>query len=399
MQYYREISSNIAELVSEFTGIVVTGARQVGKTTLLKQLFPDHNYVSLDLPSTAEMANQNPDLFLKKYAPPLIVDEVQYAPELFRYLKIWIDQNRESKGQLILTGSQKFTLMKGITESLAGRIGFLELEPLSIHEINRGQKEFNKKIYNNLDLPNLMERGFYPELWKEKKRSFKYYYEGYLRTYLERDIRGIVNVNNLNDFEKFLRICASRSGQILNKSEIAKDVGVRMNTINSWISVLEASNQITLLNPFYENFGKRLVKSPKLYFNDVGLCLFLVGLDGESILESPMLGFAFETLVFNELTKQIKNDHNFNQLYFYRDNQDREVDFILLKKGKVHFIETKWSKKPEIRYAKKLEKISLDMKSKTYGLGDRIIISRVDDPYEIIPNVTAISIFDYISAH
>lgn len=162
MQYLREISSKIRQLALEFPGIVVTGARQVGKTTLLQELFPEHRYVSLDLPSLAEMSNKNPDLFLQKYPPPLIIDEVQYAPELFRYLKIWIDNHRELKGQLILTGSQKFSLMKEISDSLAGRIGFIELEPLSIFELNQ---RLPKKL-DNIDLLRITERGFFPELWK-----------------------------------------------------------------------------------------------------------------------------------------------------------------------------------------------------------------------------------------
>jgi len=389
MQYIREISKKINKLSMEFPVLVLTGARQVGKTTLLRELFPDHNYVSLDLPSAAEFAEQNPDLFLKKYPPPLIVDEVQYAPKIFRNLKVWIDQNRDLKGQIILTGSQKFILMKEISDSLAGRIGIVELEGLSLFEIQKEQK------INNTDLPEILERGFFPELWKEKDRDYNSYYQSYLNTYLERDIRQIINVVNILDFEKFLRILASRTGQILEKSSLAKDVGVRLNTINSWLSVLEASNQIVILMPYFENFGSRSIKSPKFFFSDVGFCMYLLGLDQQTVIDSMMIGHLWENLVFTELRKRNLAHQKLGQFWYYRDSQGREVDLIFVHDGVADFIETKWSTKPDLKSAKIIEDISQRLKSKVVKAGRRTIISRTNDQYAVIEGVETSSIFEY----
>ncbi len=389
MQYHREISNKIKQLSKEFPVVVVTGARQVGKTTTLQQLFPQHNYVTLDIPSAAKFAEENPDLFLKKYPPPLIIDEIQYAPGIFRNLKVWIDQNRDLKGQLILTGSQKFNLMKEVSDSLAGRVGIVEMEPLSIFEIQ------GKEKISHLNIVEFFERGFYPELWKERSRSPSLYYQSYLNTYLERDVRQIVNVTNLLDFEKMLRLLATRVGQTLEKSSLAKDVGVKVNTITSWLSVLEASNQIVFLQPYYENFGSRLIKSPKFFFSDIGLCLHLLGLDQKSVLDSPILGSLWENLVFMELRKRNLSQIQQGQFWYYRDSTAREVDLLYVMKGKVHFIETKWSSQPDKKSSVVMETIASQLKSKSVKLGSTTLISRTENPYHLTEKTITKSIFDF----
>lgn len=390
MEYTREISNKIMSLSKEFPALALTGARQVGKTTLLKKLFPHHSYVSLDIPSTADLAENNPDLFLKRYSVPLVIDEVQYAPKLFRHLKIWIDQNRNQKGQLIMTGSQKFNLMKEVSESLAGRVALLELEPLSLFELQQ-----HEAVSPN-HYPTFMVRGFFPELWKEKSRSITTYYHSYLNTYIERDVRQIVNIGNTLDFEKFIRVCAGRTGQILVKSELAKDVGVTVNTINSWLSVLEASNQILFVQPYFENFGKRLVKSPKMFFADTGLLIFLLGLDEESLLSSPLIGSLWENLVFIELRKRWLASNSTGHFWYYRDQLAREVDLLFVSRGKVHFIETKWTTSPDLRSATKIETIASDLKSKNVKRGSISIIARNKDPLKVTHDCTSYNLMDFL---
>ena len=243
----RNFSEEIRALAAQFPAIALTGARQTGKTSLLQRLFPGHTYVTLDVPSTAELADKDPETFLARHPPPLVVDEVQYAPRLFRHLKVFIDSDRHNMGRFILTGSQLFPLMKGVTESLAGRIGIIELENLSCHEL----RQHNYQFSTLQEQTRLLARGTFPELWRVPESDAFRFYESYLATYLERDVRQLVNVGQLRDFERCLRACAVRSGNLLNKADIARDVGVSPPTINAWISALQASGQIVLLEPFF----------------------------------------------------------------------------------------------------------------------------------------------------
>jgi predicted AAA+ superfamily ATPase len=264
MYITRQITPKIKALASQFPAVILTGARQVGKSTLLKTEFPHFNYVTLDLPSLAELAENDPKSFLAQHPAPLIIDEIQYAPKLFRHLKIAIDEDRHAMGRYILAGSQKFVLMKEVADSLAGRAAILNLEALSAAELG---------LTKDSDWQNVLHRGFYPELWRQPDMSNSSFFASYLASYLERDVRQILNVKNLRDFERFIRACAARSAQLLNMSDLARDVGIKSQTAREWLSVLEASNQISLLEPFFENVGKRIVKSPKLYMNDPGfLC-------------------------------------------------------------------------------------------------------------------------------
>ncbi len=381
MMYHREIKNKILSISKQFPAIILTGARQTGKTTLLKSLFTDFNYISLDLPSDAEMAENDPEAFLTRNKPPLIIDEAQYAPAIFRHLKMAIDKNRDLKGQYLLTGSQKFNLMKEVSDSLAGRCAWLELESLSIKEI------VQKTDYQFLKLDEVcrgLTRGFLPELWANQELDQTVYYRSYLATYLERDVRQILNITSLRDFERFIRVCAARTGQILNKSDMAKDVGVTLNTINQWLSVLEASNQITLLEPYFQNIGKRVVKSPKLYFNEIGLLSFLLNLKPDNVAESPFIGHLWENFVFSELNKKIKNQADGGTLWFYRDNQNNEVDFLWEHDNRLDFMEVKWTQKPSEKAYKsllKVYKLFLKANMPHLKIGNSYILCRTPTSY------------------
>ncbi len=342
--YPRDIAPAVRRLAAHFPAVVVTGARQTGKTTLLTKLFPGHRYVSLDLPAEAQLAEEDPQIFLARHPPPLLVDEVQYAPKLFRYLKVEIDRDRSANGRFILTGSQKLNLMREVSDSLAGRCGVLELEALTVREL--GSTFTEREAAEGA--PEVLVRGFMPQLWKDLELRPVDFFRSYQATYLERDVRQFLNVASLRDFDRFMRAASVRSGQLLNKTELAKEVGVSAKTINAWLGVLEATNQITLLEPWFVNVGKRLAKTPKLYFNDVGLLCFLLGLNREVVAESYLIGAIWETLVFGELRKHLRVEAPEASIWFYRD-QSREVDFVIDKDGRLTLAESKWTEAPAER--------------------------------------------------
>lgn len=373
MLFNREISSKIESLAQNFPCVVVTGARQVGKTTLLKSLYPNHNYISLDLPSLAEEAENNPESFFEKHPAPLLIDEVQYAPAVFRYLKIAIDQQRHQMGQFILTGSQKFVLMKEVSESLAGRAAIVDMENLSLKDLGPSKSNHWNSI---------LAKGFYPELWRNPKLKAQDFYSSYLATYLERDVRQILNVSSLRDFERFIRSCAARSAQILNYSDLARDIGIKPETARQWIAVLEASNQVTLLEPYFANVGKRIAKSPKIYWNDPGFMSFLMGLDETTIDKSPMIGALWETLVFAELRKQKQIASSPSTLWFYRDAQGVEVDFLKIGGAQIHLLEAKWTENPNERWFHNLTKVAEVLKKdRTQNQGELILVCRSSHSY------------------
>lgn len=331
-------------LAAHFPAVVVTGARQTGKTTLLTKLFPEHRYVSLDLPAEAQLAEEDPGTFLARHPPPLLVDEVQYAPRLFRYLKVEIDRDRSANGRFILTGSQKLNLMREVADSLAGRCGVLELEALTVHEL--GEVFAEREAAEGA--AEILVRGFMPQLWKDLALRPADYFRAYQATYLERDVRQFLNVASLRDFDRFMRAAAVRSGQLLNKTELGKEVGVSTKTINAWLSVLEATNQVTVLEPWFVDVGKRLAKTPKLYFNDVGLLCFLLGLNRDVVAESYLVGAIWETFVFGELRKYLRVDAPEATVWFYRD-QSREVDFVIDRDARLTLAEAKWKEYPAER--------------------------------------------------
>ena len=342
--YPRDIAPAVRRLAAHFPAVVVTGARQTGKTTLLTKLFPRHRYVSLDLPAEAQLAEEDPQTFLARHPPPLLVDEVQYAPKLFRYLKVEIDRDRSANGRFILAGSQKLNLMREVSDSLAGRCGVLELEALTVREL--GSTFTGREAAEGA--PEVLVRGFMPQLWKDLELRPVDFFRSYQATYLERDVRQFLNVASLRDFDRFMRAASVRSGQLLNKTELAKEVGVSAKTINAWLGVLEATNQITLLEPYFVNIGKRLAKTPKLYFNDVGLLCFLLGLNRDVVAESYLIGAIWETLVFGELRKHLRVEAPEASIWFYRD-QSRELDFVIEKDGRLTLAESKWTEVPAER--------------------------------------------------
>lgn len=340
MQYERDIYG-LKRALSQFPCVVLTGARQAGKSTLLRSLLPQHTYVTLDLPSLADQANRDPEQFLARNPPPLLIDEVQYAPHLFRHLKVAIDTQRHSMGRFVLTGSQKFVLMKEVSESLAGRAAVLELETLSFEEI----AQHHPYPKSPAQLTHALTRGGFPELWRDPNIDAALFYESYLATYLERDVRQILNVASLRDFERFIRACAARSAQLLDKAALGRDVGVSSKAANDWLSVLESSNQIHLLEPYFQNLTKRVVKSPKLYFSDTGLLCHLLGLDAATLIKSPYLGSVWETAVYAQLRKARRDRRD--TLWFYRDAQQHEVDFLIASGNTRHLVEAKWTETPD----------------------------------------------------
>lgn len=318
--------------------VVLTGARQTGKTSTFRRLFPDHAFVSLDLPTEAEQAEKEPQTFLQRHAPPVIIDEVQYAPALFRNLKVAIDENRSKHGQYLLTGSQKFSLMKSVSESLAGRADIVELETLSFAEIRAALPETTVEF--------TIVRGGFPELYANPAIDHVAFYNSYLATYLERDVRSLANVGSLRDFERFLRACALRSANLLNKADLARDVGIAPSTANHWLSTLEASGQIVLLEPWFSNRTKSIIKSPKLYLADSGLLCALLNIQTEQALrDSPAAGAVWETYVFAQLRARERRAGRVNSLFFWRD-RTREVDFVTEIGGRLELFEAKWAEIP-----------------------------------------------------
>lgn len=388
----REISNKILELSGSFPALILTGARQTGKTSLLRRLFPDHRYVGLDLRVLAEQAEDSPDSFLRDHPPPVVIDEVQYAPGLFRHLKVAIDRDRQKKGQFILTGSQKFTLMKEVSDSLAGRCALLSLPGLSLRE----RKVAGWQATDTGSLGNLLVRGGFPELWAEPAIPVREYYQAYLATYLERDLRQVLNVGSLRDFERFLRACAARSSQLLNKSDLARDVGISQTTAGEWISALEASNQLTLLEPFFANVGKRLVKSPKLYFNDTGLLCFLLGLSPESIGSSALTGAVWENFVLVELATWLALYHPEWSLWFYRDQQNREADFLVQGPFQhVRIIDAKWAEMPKAESFKPLEQVAASVaRARGVEKVELALVSRIDATRRLGEDRALVSAFD-----
>lgn len=336
----RDIESRLHQSVRTRPVVVLTGARQTGKTSTLRRLFPDFSFVSLDLPTEAEQAEHEPQAFLRRYPAPAMIDEIQYAPALFRHLKSVVDANRNRYGQYLLTGSQKFTLMRGVSESLAGRADILELETLSLAE--------TRAAIPHTTIEAAIVRGGFPELHANPEIDSVAFYNSYLATYLERDVRSLANVGSLRDFERFLRACALRSANLLNKADLARDVGVAPSTANQWLSILEASGQVALLEPFFSNRTKSIVKSPKLYLTDTGLLCALLNVHSEDALrQSPAVGAIWETFVYSQLRKRERRKARSGNLFFWRD-RTREVDFVVEAVGRVELLEAKWTELADV---------------------------------------------------
>jgi len=315
----RNIEKVIKEACRYFSVITVTGPRQSGKTTLVKQLFSDYQYFSLENPDTKLLAINDPLGFLQSHDEGIILDEVQNAPQLFSYIQGLVDENHNRK--FILSGSSNFALLKNISQSLSGRTAVFELLPLSYSEVS------NLTVQKSID--DILFDGLYPAVYSGEKTPF-FLYPNYVKTYLDRDVRDLLNVKNNVQFHTFLRLCAGRIGSLFNASELANEVGVSVTTINAWLSVLQASYIVYLLPPYFENIRKRLTKHPKLYFIDTGLACYLLDIENSTQLNrDKMRGHLFENFVVMEFLKKRYNEGKDSNLYFYRDSNQNEVDLIL----------------------------------------------------------------------
>ncbi len=380
----REIEPRLLRSARTRPVVVLTGARQTGKTSTFLRLFPDHEFVSLDLPTEAEQAEKEPQNFLQRHPVPVIIDEVQYAPDLFRYLKVAVDATRRRSGQFLLTGSQKFTLMKSVSESLAGRADIAELETLSLAEIRGALPETTPE--------SAIVRGGFPELHADPDIDHLAFYHSYLATYLERDVRSLANVGSLRDFERFLRACALRSANLLNKADLARDVGISPTTANHWLSVLEASGQVVLLEPWFSNRTKSIVKSPKLYLADTGLLCALLNIRSEKDLrQSPAAGAIWETFVFAQLRARERRAGRAQSLFFWRD-RTREVDFVVDVGGRLELFEAKWAEVPAPADAVNLDFVrNVVGKSRIVG---GAIVCRTANSYPLADGVRVLSVLD-----
>jgi predicted AAA+ superfamily ATPase len=317
----RAAHQRLLRLAAGFPIVAITGPRQSGKTTLTRMAFPDKEYLSLEDPDIRSLAEQDPRGFLSRLPDGAILDEAQRAPQLFSYLQTHVDAHAKP-GMFVLTGSQQFGLLSGISQSLAGRVGLVQLLPFSVSELKAA-----KRLPSSLDA--LLFRGLYPALY-DRDISPGDWFAGYMTTYIERDVRQLVNVRDLSAFQRFVKMCAARVGQLLNLSSLAGDCGITHNTAASWISVLEASYIIYLLRPHHRNFNKRLVKAPKLYFVDAGMAGWLLGIREEDQLAfHAQRGALFENLVVTEFLKARFNNGLPSNLFFWRDSKGLEVDLVL----------------------------------------------------------------------
>ncbi|MBS1489062.1 MAG: ATP-binding protein [Bacteroidetes bacterium] len=342
--FERVARGQIKKMSRYFPVLFLSGPRQSGKTTLVKQIFKSLPYVLLELPDQRRLAHNDPHSFLQKFPKGAVLDEAQNVPELFSYLQGVVDENPKKK--FVLTGSQNFLLNEKITQSLAGRAGVSVLLPLTLHELSPSPKA---------TFSELIVKGFYPGL-HAKKVPPSLFYPSYLQTYIERDVRSLQNVGNLNQFNLFLRLCAGRVGQILNVSHLASETGISVNTANAWLSVLEASYIVFRLSPFHKNYKKRLVKAPKLYFNDTGLACYLLGIKNARELTTHFAyGALFENFVIIEMLKKRLNTGIRDGLYYWRDNKGVEIDLIIEDGKKIAAYEIKAGQTSNTDYFKNLK--------------------------------------------
>lgn len=345
----RELSNTIIEAASYFPVITITGPRQSGKTTLIRNLFQQLPYYSLENPNVRSLAQSDPLAFLTQHKDGMILDEVHNAPELLSYIQGLVDENPSRK--YILSGSSQFAVLKSITQSLAGRTAVFELLPLSYSEIK------NAGIANTGTINDLIVKGLYPAIHAGRNVP-QYLYPTYVKTYLDRDVRDLLQVKDIRQFHSFIRICASRIGSLFNASELANEIGVSSKTISAWLSVLQTSYIIFLLPPYYENVGKRLIKTPKLYFIDTGLACSLLDIETpEQLSRDKMRGALFENFIISEALKKRYNEGRESNIYFYRDSNQTEIDLLLRKRSGLYGVEIKSAMTYNDDFAKSLRKM------------------------------------------
>ena len=384
----RTLTKHLANITKHFPVLFLTGPRQVGKSTLLENYCTKkYNKVSLDNLDEREKAQQDPALFLLDHEPPLFIDEVQYAPQLFPYIKIYVDTHKNKNGLFLLTGSQKFSMIKEIQESLAGRVAIIDMLGFSNREIQKNPdyspllptETYLKKIrsaklksLSNLQLFTKIWLGSFPSLVNNKGKERELYYSSYIRTYIERDIKNLFRIEDTITFHNFIKAAAARTGQLLNYTDLAKDLAIDVKTAKNWLSILELCGLIYLLPPYYNNVTKRIIKTPKLYFLDTGLCAYLTGWDNPKSLEAgAMNGAVLETYVFTEILKSYWHNAKEPNIYFYRDKDGKEIDFLLETNNTLYPIEVKKTMLPN----KTMVKNFAVLKNLEKALGNGIILS------------------------
>lgn len=378
MYRHRTIERCLKQAMKRYPVLLITGPRQVGKTTVFQHISQEtHAYVTLDDPSLRELASSEPALFLERFPPPILIDEIQYAPSLLPYIKMHVDKHQKS-GDFLLTGSQQFHVMKGVTESLAGRVASMHLLGLSLREIDdeaetvvpflptTEQLKEREKTASSFTLDTLYRliwRGSFPAMAIGNREDQGLYYSSYVQTYLHRDVRDILQVGDLTQFHRFLRAAAARTASLLNLSDLARDCGVSPVTARKWLSILEASGIVYLLEPFHVNVTKRLVKAPKLYFLDTGLAAHLTEWSSPQTLEAgAMSGAILETFVVAEILKSYWHNGLHAPLYYYRDRDLREVDLLIAKDNQLFPVEIKKSATPvkeSIAHFRPLERLGV----------------------------------------
>lgn len=384
MYVQRSLEAVIQEMSKAFPVVLVSGPRQVGKTTMLKKIASnERKYVTLDNPLLRDLAKNDPELFLQRYTPPVLIDEIQYAPELLPFIKIYVDAHK-NKGDFWLTGSQMFHLMKNVGESLAGRVGIVNMLGLSQSELAGKQnfpystdfEDLMKKGVQSDNLINVYNRiykGSMPALY-ETEQDTETFYASYVDTYLQRDIRDLTQVGDSLSFMRFMQACAARTSQMVSYAELAKDVGISAPTAKQWLSILVTSGIIILIEPYYNNALKRIIKAPNMYFLDTGLCAYLTRWTSPESLEiSAMSGAFFETYVVSEIVKSYYNAGKRPPVFYYRDSDQKEIDLIIEKNHTLYPIEIKKSAQPKsdsIRHFSILTKTGLKV-----GNGNVICLS------------------------
>ena len=362
MYIRRHIESVINKSFGTYPAVLITGPRQVGKSTVLKNMYPDFEYETLDDVNMIRAISSDPIGYLRLKGTPFLIDEVQKVPDLFGSLKYVIDKNK-TNGMYLLTGSQKFELMKGVSESLSGRISVIELLGLSLREIigdkfdmpflpTQDYLRIRKPIskHNVKDIWEIIHKGSMPALYENPERDWEKYYSDYVNTYIERDVHSLLRIGDALTFMQFMVALAGRTGELLNMDSLAKDIGVSLPTIKRWLSALQASNVIYLLQPFSLNTTKRVVKTPKVYFTDTGLVCYLCRwLTTETLINGAQAGSIFETFVVSEIIKSYYNAGKAPNLYFFRNNDGREVDLVFYENGKLYPVEIKKTASPNIK--------------------------------------------------
>ncbi len=392
----------LTRAAGEFPVVVLTGPRQSGKTTLLKHVFGNtHRYVSLEPPDVRAAAAADPRGFLALYPPPVIYDEVQYAPDLLPYVKEQVDAQRDRPGQFLLTGSQNLLLLERVTESAAGRAAVLRLLPLSQFEATgrpdsplpwEGGGAAEATLSPREEFWRPLTRGWYPELVARPRDDVTLWHASFVQTYLERDVRSLRQVGDLTQFQSFLRALAMRTGQLLRLTDVARDLAISVNTVKAWLSVLEATFQVVIVRPYFGSLGKRLVKTPKVYFTDVGTVCYLAGIrEAEQARSGPISGALFETAVFSEILKVVTHRGEEPRIYFWRTAAGAEVDLVLETAGRLLPIEAKLSATPRPSDASGIRRFRRDFGE---AVGTGYVVHAGDVRLPLSPGVRAIPFAD-----